>query len=213
MRPLTDHLPKPMIELCGRPMIDYALDAAKDAGADTIVVNTHYKPEPLIDHLEGKPVHVVHEADQILDTGGGLKNTLGILGQGPVWTYNPDVVWSGPNPLTVAAQNWDADKMDALLVCVPVQATHGHVGHGDFTIDNEGRIERGAGYVYGGVQILKTQTLSSISETVFSLNTVWDWLIAQGLCFGCRYLGQWADVGCPENIAKAEALLSGGRHA
>ncbi len=207
MRPLTDTLPKPMIPLCGRPMIDYAIEAAQDAGADTIVVNTHYRPGPLHQHLKGKPVEVVHEDAQILDTGGGLRNALTKIASDPVWTYNPDVVWSGPNPLSFAKRHWDPNRMEALLVCVPMNATRGVHGSGDFKIGPDGKIERGTEVVYGGVHILKTRNLSRVTVSVFSLNAVWDLLIAEGTCFGCCYPGRWADVGRPDNIGPAEALL------
>ena len=213
MRPLTDDLPKPMISLCGRPMIDYTIEAAQGAGAKSIVVNTHYKPQPLHDHLKDQPVKVIHEAPHILDTGGGLRHALDHLGGDPVWTFNPDVVWSGPNPLTFAAEHWAPDRMEALLVCVPIGSTRGVQGSGDFDIAADGQLKRGGEFVYGGVHILKTEHLFRISETVFSLNAVWDLLIAEGRCFGCRYPGLWADVGRPENIPVAEALLRGDHNA
>ena len=94
MAPLTDHVPKPLIEVAGRPLIDYALDLVADAGIGNVAVNTHYLPEALEAHLAGRPLHLIRE-QTLLDTGGGLRNALPVLGDGPVATLNSDSVWAG----------------------------------------------------------------------------------------------------------------------
>lgn len=213
MRPLTDNMAKPMVPLLGRPMIEYAIEHARDAGADTIVSNLHYKPDTLWTHLEARGVQTILETPKILDTGGGLRNARYLLPGKAVWTMNPDAIWSGPNPLTFAAAHWQADNMDALVVGIDPNNAIGVDSEGDFALGSDGKISRGAGVIYGGVQIIKLDTLDLIEDPVFSLNVVWDRLIEQGRCFGCTYPGQWCDVGYPGGIAPAEALLKGTDHA
>lgn len=210
MRPLTDDRPKPLVEFAGRPMIDHAIDLARHAGARRLVANLHYKAQMLRDHLAGSDVHLVEETPDILDTGGGLRNALPQLGAGPVWTLNPDAVWQGPNPLRLAAEHWDPDRMDALLVCVAPDRAHGRDGGGDFRIAEDSRIARGGPAIYGGAQIIRTDRLAEIPETAFSLNRLWDLLLADGRCFGVLYPGTWCDLGHPAALPIAEEMLRGG---
>ncbi len=116
MRHLTAQRPKPLIPLAGRPLIDRALDLAHAAGANPIVVNTHYLSAMLETHLAGTGVRLSPEPGEILETGGGLKQALPLLGEGPVMTLNPDSVWRGPNPLALLQAAWDPQRMDALLL-------------------------------------------------------------------------------------------------
>ena len=130
-----------------------------------------------------------------------------IMGTAPVWTVNPDAIWLGPNPLTIASQQWNPDDMDALLVCLTPDRAHGTDSAGDFSLDVNGRLSRGAGVIYGGVQIINTTRLDDIDDQVFSLNALWDILLAEKRCHGVLYPGHWCDVGRPENIEIAEVLL------
>jgi N-acetyl-alpha-D-muramate 1-phosphate uridylyltransferase len=212
MRPLTDERPKPLVELAGRPMIDHAIDLARGAGASRLVANIHYKGHMLRDHLKGTGVVLVEESPDVLDTGGGLRHALPQLGPGPVWTLNPDAVWQGPNPLSLAAEQWEPDRMDALLVCLTPAQVRGRVGKGDFHVEANGQIARGGDAIYGGVQILKTDRLAEIAEATFSLNRLWDLLIADGRCFACMYPGRWCDVGHPEALNIAEKMLGESDH-
>lgn len=208
MRPLTDRQPKPMIEVAGRPLIDHARDMVRGAGIRHVVSNLHYLPEVLEAHLAGSEVETLREEPDILDTGGGLRNALPVLGIGPVVTLNPDVVWQrATNPVSLALEQWDPDRMDALLVCVDPARAIGTQSAGDFLVAPDGQISRGTGAIYGGVQIVKTERLAEISQPVFSLNMLWDLLIAEERCFGCVYPGRWCDVGHPGGIVMAEQIL------
>ncbi len=206
MRPLTDTRPKPLVEVAGRPLIDHALDLADGVAAKT-VANLHYRANQLEAHLGPKGVATIIETPQILDTGGGLRNALPLLGYGPVMTLNTDAIWTGVNPLAALTDAFDPGRMDALLMLIAPDAALGHRGDGDFTLDADGRITRGAGYIYGGAQILKTDSLAGIAEGVFSLNLVWDRMIEAGRLFGIVHDGRWCDVGRPESIPLAETLL------
>lgn len=210
MRHLTKHQPKPMIPVAGRPLIDHALDLAREVTPPVIVANSHYKSDVLADHLASTEVVISHEDPQILDTGGGLRHALPLLGthSGPAYTVNPDVVWRGPNPLRLLRDAWDPARMDALLTCIPMSRTVGRNGNGDFHTDEEGRLHRGGNLVYGGVQLLRTNRLAEIDETVFSLNTLWDLMAAEGRLFALEYPGHWCDVGTPEGIPLAEDLIA-----
>ena len=207
MKALTKDRPKPMIEVAGRPLIDHALDLAKGAGCDPIVANLHYKAKMLEQHLTPKGVISVWEDPDILETGGGLRNALPLLGSNPVFTMNADAIWAGPNPLPLLAAAWQPDHMDALLMTVPIAQTDGYEGAGDFTLSENGALKRGAGVVYGGVQIIKTEGLSAIKDTAFSLNLLWDQMLKTNRLFGLRYPGRWCDVGHPGGIPLAEQLV------
>ena len=208
MGALTATQPKPMIPVAGRPLVDHALALVEAAGIARTVVNTHYRPEPLRAHLADRRVTFSHEP-ALLETGGGLRRALPLLGEGPVFTLNSDAVWTGANPLAELRDGW-SDKMDGLLLLLPAEQASGHPGSGDFLLDAEGRITRAQGrpgFVYLGAQILRTERLTDISAEAFSLNLLWDAMIAEGRAFGLIHRGGWCDVGRPEGIAEAEALL------
>ena len=208
MGALTADRPKPMIEVAGRPLIDHALDLARAVSPPRIVANLHYKPRALADHLAARNVITSFEWPEILETGGGLRQALPLLGADPVITLNPDVIWQGPNPLQLLLQAWDPERMDALLVCLDPGDAVGRLGGGDFDLDGDGRIVRGGQVIYGGAQIIKTGGLGDIAEKSFSLNVLWDRMIAGDRLFGLRYPGRWCDVGRPEGIALAEGLIA-----
>lgn len=209
MRPLTNDRPKPMVEVAGKPLIDHALDQTTGiAPPERVVANMHYKPDSLAQHCATHGVQTLLESPEILDTGGGLRNALPLLGEGPVFTLNTDAVWKGPSPLHLLRAAWQPDDMDALLICVPIVHTHAYDGQGDFQLDASGRLSRGTGLVFGGAQIIKTDRLENIADTAFSLNVLWNLMQADARLFGLRYPGQWCDVGHPGGIAVAESLLA-----
>jgi N-acetyl-alpha-D-muramate 1-phosphate uridylyltransferase len=207
MKHLTQDQPKPMVKVAGRPLIDHALDLANAIAPDRIVANLHYKPEPLLAHLKGRNVQTIVEEPDILETGGGLRNALPLLGKGPVFTMNTDAIWAGPNPLAMLQDAWNPAIMDALLIGIPTAQAVGHSGTGDFVMDQDGRLTRGPGVIYGGVQIIKTDLLETIPDHAFSLNLLWDKMLTMGRMYGVRYTGKWCDVGHPEGVTLAENML------
>lgn len=209
MGALTANKPKPLIEVAGKPLIDHALTIAEAAKVGKTVVNLHYLGDQIAHHLQGRQIELSWEHEQILETGGGLKAALPLLGADTVFTLNTDAVWSGQNPLTELQAAWNPEIMDALLLLLPAEKALGHSGIGDFLLAPDGRIRRASGAaapVYLGAQILKTQALTAITEPVFSLNLLWDQAIAQGRAFGLIHQGGWCDVGRPEGVAVAETL-------
>jgi MurNAc alpha-1-phosphate uridylyltransferase len=210
MGAMTAARPKPLIPVAGKPLIDHALTLADEAGITHIVANTHYLPDQIANHLAPRGIDLSHETPAILETGGGLKAALPLLGGNPVLTLNTDAVWTGANPLSQLIAAWDGARMDGLLLLLPAADAKGHTGIGDFLIDADGRLTRAkgaAGAVYLGAQIVRTDGLSDITTEVFSLNLLWDRMITAGRLFGLIHAGGWCDVGRPEGITQAEALL------
>lgn len=210
MGALTADRPKPLVPVAGRPLIDHALDLAHDAAAAPIVANIHYHAAMMQAHLAPLRVRISHESPDILETGGGLRAALPLLGADPVLTLNTDAIWSGPNPLHLLLEQWDPTRMDALLVCVPGARVAGRKGPGDFGMDADGRLHRGGDLVYGGAQMLVTRDLAEIDRPAFSLNLLWDRMLARGRLYGHVYPGKWCDVGTPAGIQLAENLLEHG---
>lgn len=215
MGALTQDRPKPLIPVAGRALIDHTLSIADQAKVGRVVVNTHYRADQMAAHLTGRAVLISHERDQILETGGGVKAALPLLGPGPVAVLNSDGIWTGLNPLVELATAWDPTRMEALLLLLPVTGARGHGAKGDFRLGPAGQISRGAGgedHVYIGALILDPTRLQAMTKPVFSLNLPWNDMIAAGTAFGLVHQGGWCDVGHPEGIAEAERLLHHAGH-
>lgn len=216
MRHLTQDRPKPMVPVAGRTLIDHALDLVAEARAPRVVVNVHYKPAPLLAHLaceQRVPILISDERGALLETGGGLRHALPLLAANSVVTMNADAVWSGPNPLVDLAAAGAPDPGGARLLLVPKTRAIGHPGAGDFFLNADGTLERrgradSAPYVYTGVQVIDTAVLDQIQDSAFSLNMVWDRMLASGTLTGAVYPGRWCDVGQPESLPLAEEMLA-----
>lgn len=209
MGALTTARPKPLIPVAGKALIDHALGVAEAAGVARPVVNVHYLADQMKAHLRGRAVAISHEHGQILETGGGLRAALTLLGPGPVMVLNSDAIWTGANPLLQLAHAWD-DSMEALLLLLPIEGATGHGSTADFHLDGAGRISRGRGdegHVYLGASMIRPDRLATIREASFSLNQPWNAIIADGRAFGVVHQGGWCDVGIPQGIALAERLL------
>jgi len=215
---LTQDRPKPLVPVLDRTMLDRALDIADRAGVSRKIVNTHYLGSLIEAHLRARrDVRIVPESPNALETGGGLKNANRYLGDGPVFTLNPDVLWSGPNPLEVLRAAWRPAQMGALLLLIPLARATAHKGRGDFSYGDAGRLmrfdgTRGAARINTGAQIIWPTLAQDIEENIFSLNIIWDELIKEGRLFGVEYPGTWVDTGTPEGIKAAETLLTDTTH-
>jgi len=211
---LTRDRPKPLLPVGGRTLIDHALDLVRGAGVARVVVNTHAHAGQMAAHLEraAPEVLIAHEP-VLLETGGGLRAALPMLGAGAVFTLNADMIWRGTNPLALLAAAWDPGRMDALLALVPSAAALGHAGPGDFSRAADGRLARRgdaarAPLVYAGAQIIATDAVAAEPPGIFSLNRIWDRLLGAGRVHGVVYPEVWVDVGRPEGIALAETELA-----
>ena len=217
MRPLTDTLPKPLVPVSGRPLMDHSIEHARSAGIRSAVANVHHHAAKMMDYLAdvtAPKITISDERAQLMDTGGGLHQArLNFTGPA-IFTANPDAIWVGGNPFVVLADNWDPEKMDALLLTGRAPRIHAHKGSGDFFCDGSGRLSRRgdaphAPDVYISAQIIKLSVIEEEHSGVFSLNRVWDRLIARGTLFGTVFPGHWVDVGHPEAIATGATLLAG----
>jgi MurNAc alpha-1-phosphate uridylyltransferase len=154
-------------------------------------------------------VTLMEETPLVLETGGGLKNALPVLGGDPVMTLNADAVWTGPMAARTLRGAWDPDRMDGLLLLVPLARAHGRAGDGDFALTQAGTVTRDSpDLVYTGAGIVRTDALAAISEPAFSLRALWAPMLAENRLHGIVHTGHWADVGHPAGIAAAEAMLA-----
>jgi len=219
MRPLTATRPKPLVEVAGRPLLDHVLERLRSSGVEKVVVNVHYLPDAVEAHLasRAKDLEVVisDEREQLLETGGGLVKAAPALDADPFLVVNSDNLWiDGPaDTLRLLASQWDAAKMDALLLLVPQARAQNHRGLGDFHMDRNGRLRRRersrvAPFVYTGIQMMRKSLLDGAPDGPFSTNILWDKAIEQGRCFGAVHQGLWFDVGTPAAIGQTEAFLT-----
>jgi len=218
MRPLTEELPKPMIRLVGRPLIDHALGRLAEAGVREAVVNVHYRAEALEAHLRARSeppaITISDEREALLDTGGGAKKALGGLGRDGFFILNSDSVWTerGTSNLARLAAIWDAEAMDSLLLLAEARASLGYDGPGDFHMDEHGRLVRrapgpSAPLVFAGVSIAHPRLFADSPEGAFSLNSLWDRAMTRGRLFGARLQGEWMHVGTPQALEAAERRM------
>lgn len=219
MRPLTATRPKPLIEVAGKPLLDHCLDRLRAAGVAKAVVNVHYLADALEAHLknriQGIEIVVSDERNRLLETGGGLVKALPLIDADPFLVVNADNLWiDGPmDTLRLLASYWDAEKMDALLLLVPLARANCQVGPGDFHMSATGELRRRkpgavAPFVFTGVQMLSKRLFAGeMPEGPFSTNLLWDRAIAAGRCYGAAHQGLWFDIGAPPNIRKAERVL------
>ncbi len=210
MGDLTKNMPKPLVPVLGKPMIDHSLGILSDANIRSVLVNTHYFADQLETHLKPRSsVTCIREEPKVLETGGGLKNAIPLIGSGPVITLNCDVLWQGENPVTQLLEMWNPDEMDGLLLLIKIFDAKGYNGQGDFFLNESSRLQRNdavpkAPYVYSGVQIIKTELLQTIKQKYFSINLLWQMMMASNRLSGIVYDGEWIDVGHPAGIKIAE---------
>ncbi len=217
MRPLTDKLPKPLLPVAGRTLLDRVLDRLEEAGVERVVINLHYFRDIMEAHLANRrepPIELSPEPD-LLETGGGVRNALPRLGAAPFFVANADVLWlDGWSPaLERLARAWNDETMDALLLLQPAVSATGYDGVGDFFADPLGRLRRRrnhelAPFIFAGVQILHPRLFAAAPEGPFSLNRLYDRAEAAGRLWGVRHDGLWFHVGTPQGLAETESLLA-----
>lgn len=217
MRPLTDIIPKPLVRLRGRSLIDHVLDRIQAAGIPRAVVNAHHHADKLIAHLEDRKrpaITISDERDALLDTGGGVVRALPLLGSGPFLIHNSDSVWIEGVGSNIArlVNAWDDSRMDSLMLLAIGATSLGYEGNGDFTMDADGLLQRRsenrqAPFVFTGVSIAHPRMFEGAPAGRFSLNTLWDRAIERGRLYGLRLDGLWMHVGTPEALAEAEKWI------
>jgi MurNAc alpha-1-phosphate uridylyltransferase len=218
MRPLTDGLPKPLIRVGGKPLIDHAFDRLRAAHCERAVVNVHYRAQEIERWAESQTmpeVVISDERAQLLDTGGGIAKALPLLGDDPFFVLNSDSFWlDGTKPaLERLRREWDDVRMDCLLLLCAIDRTVGYAGKGDFTLDSQGRLARRSpkednALVYIGCHLVHPRLFQDAPQGKFSMNLLWDKSIAEGRLCGIAHDGLWLHVGTPEAIPLAEAALA-----
>ncbi|MBV1697996.1 MAG: nucleotidyltransferase family protein [Hyphomicrobiales bacterium] len=218
MRPHNGHIPKPLVQIGGKSLIDYCLDRLADAGVERAVVNVHHLADAIEQHLAARTrpqIVISDERSVLLGTGGGIKKALPLLGDAAFFLVNSDTVWLDGVKSNVArlADAFDPQAMDALLLLAPTAGSIGYAGRGDFAMLADGRVRRrGEGevvpFVYAGAAILTPSLFAGAPDGAFPLTTLFDRAGAAGRLFGLRLEGVWMHVGTPEAVAAAEAALA-----
>lgn len=220
MRPLTDNMPKPLLEVAGRTILERILDRLEKAGVEEAVVNTHYFVDQVEAKLAGRrrPKILLSHEDDLLETGGGVTKALPLLGPDPFYVVNGDVLWSdgARDTLLRLARSWKNSEMDVLLLVHPVVRSYGYRGPGDFFLDQIGRVRRRkfhevAPFVFTGIQILHPRLFEDAPPGRFSLNLLFDRVIELSRLFAIVHDGDWFHIGTPRDLTFAEAEFGNAR--
>lgn len=211
-------LPKPLVPLAGTALIDRVLARLAQAGVKLAVVNVHHQADLIEQHVRtctAPAIVISDERAALLETGGGVKKALPLLGSGPFLIHNSDSVWieGVGNNLTRLIAAWDDQCMDCLMLLALASMSIGYLGRGDFAVFSDGRIRRRHSeqellpYAFAGVSIAHPRLFNGSPDGAFSLNSVWTKAIAAGRAFGVRMEGTWMHVGTPDALAQAEECV------
>jgi MurNAc alpha-1-phosphate uridylyltransferase len=217
MRPFNGKLPKPLVQVGGKALIDYVLDRLAEQGVERTVVNVHHLADQIEHHLAGRDrprIVISDERDGLLGTAGGVIKALPELGDGPFFHVNSDTIWiDGVKPnLGRLAAAFDPARMDALLLVAPTTSSIGYAGRGDFSMAPDGVLTRRGErevvpFVYAGAAILTPAFFAGTSPGPSSMSPLFDRAAeAQRLC-GLRLEGVWMHVGTPEAVKAAEEAI------
>ncbi|MDG4884830.1 nucleotidyltransferase family protein [Mesorhizobium sp. WSM4884] len=218
MRPITDTMPKPLVKIAGKTLLDWGLDSLEAAGVTRAIVNVHYLPEQIIAHVAGRRVPKIvisDEREALLESAGGIVKALPLLGSEPFYIINADTFWidSGEPSLDRLALAWDAARMDILLMLTDLDSATGHCVGTDFLVAPDGTLRRSkgdpAGLIYAGAAIIHPRIFKDAPTGSHSLNVYFDKAIADGRLFGMAMQGRWITVGTPDAIPAAEAAVTG----
>ena len=215
LKPLTDHTPKPLVPVAGRPMIEYALDKLRDYGIEEIVINVSHLKTQLVDYCAAQKNFrvTISEESEPLETGGGLKKAAPFLGEKPVFAINSDILWSddGETALNRLAQHWDDSKMDFLLLAQSKSRAVGHdKGEDHLFIKPEntfGWDDAAAPYIISGIGIFHPRVLRDAPAGKFSVKVLWLRALAQNRLFCLPHHGRWFQTGTLADIQKTEEAL------
>lgn len=216
MRPVTDTIPKPLVRIAGKTLLDWGLDSLAEVGVDRAVVNVHYLPDQIVEHVASRRaphVAISDERDGLLDSAGGIVKALPQLGADPFYIVNADTFWidEGAPNLARLALAWDDARMDILIMLATLDQATGHSGSTDFLVAADGRLRRARGapegLIYAGAAIVHPRIFEGATATPASLNRYFDQAISAGRLFGMQMQGSWITVGTPDAIAPAEAMV------
>jgi MurNAc alpha-1-phosphate uridylyltransferase len=218
MRPYNGHIPKPLVTVGGKSLIDYGLDRLADSGVEQAVVNVHHLADAVERHLASRQrprIVISDEREALLGTGGGIAKALPTLGDAPFFLVNSDTLWlDGVKPnFARLAETFDFATMDALLLLAPTTDSIGYTGRGDYMMLPDGRLRRRgeqevAHFIYAGAAILAPALFADAPAGAFALTRLFDRAGESGRLFGLRIEGVWMHVGTPEAVAAAELALA-----
>ena len=219
LRPLTETLPKPLVEIAGRTLLDHALDRLELAGVEEVVVNLHYKPAMLaaqLAHRERPRIKLSRE-EKLLETGGGVRHALPLLGEA-FYVVNGDVFWldGRDHALLRLARAFDPRRMDAILLLQKTVSAIGYDGNGDYFLNPLGRPRRRrereiAPYLFAGIQLLHRRLFDGVEDSVFSLVKLFDRAEAAGRLAALVHDGEWFHIGTPEGLKATRQRLASHR--
>ncbi|MEE3000289.1 MAG: nucleotidyltransferase family protein [Pseudomonadota bacterium] len=226
LRPITNNLPKPLVKIANRTLLDHTLDHLVAAGVECAVVNVHYLADQIKRHLNSrKDLEIIISSEELslLETGGGVKKVIKKFNDEPFYISNADVFWlNGPTTvLERMIEQWDETRMDALLMLHATVEAYGYSGDGDFEVDANGKLSRRiereiTPYLFSGVQIIHPRIFENTPDGKFSLNVIYDKGIEADRLYGVVHDGEWFHIGTPEGLAEVESYMgqrfSGKRH-
>ena len=217
MRPLTNTMPKPLVKVKGRALIDHVIDRLIAVGVTTIVVNVHYMGDQIVSHLaQRKDAEFIisDETETLLDSGGGVFKALHHFKGEPFFHANADTVWveGASHALPRLIETWNPDEMDALMLLASTVTTVCYEGRGDFMMDADGRLTRVpegrvSPFVWMSMEILHPRLFDGVMETKFSINPLWNKAIENGRLFGQRLDGVWMHIDRPDAVTASEEYL------
>ncbi len=219
MRPISDTLPKPLVELAGQTLLDHAIDRLAMVGIERVVVNVHYKADMVIARLAERdhPRIEISREDELLETGGGVARALPLLGEF-FFVVNGDVLWldGKDHALARLAAAFDPARMDAVLLFQRTTDAVGYEGSGDYFLDPLGvprrRGEREiAPYLFSGVQLLHRRLFDGVAERRFSLNLLYDRAERAGRLSAIVHDGEWYHIGTPDGLDATRSRLNSHR--
>lgn len=215
MRPLTDHIPKPMVRICNKPLIAYVIDMCLTAGISHIIVNYHYKPETLKTYISEHYPHQVtlsDEQDVLLDSGGGVLKALSYTDASEFFVINADCIWDNPehNALLQLYKAYDPDKYDVLKLLAKPENAIGFDGKPIYALDGNGYIQKqdNLAYEFTGIQILKRSLFENYQIKPFSIRHIWHTAFDQNKVGGTEFQGQWLHIGTPDAVKEAEGYFT-----
>jgi N-acetyl-alpha-D-muramate 1-phosphate uridylyltransferase len=218
MRAFNGQVPKPLVKVGGKPLIDYVLDRLAEQGVEHAVVNVHHLADQIERHLAARQrpkIVIADERRELLGTGGGVVRALPELGPAPFFHINSDTIWiDGVQPnLGRLADAFDPARMDALLLLAVATTSIGYSGRGDFKMAPDGRLTRRGEhevvpFVYAGAAILTPAFFAGVPQGPSSMSPLFDRAAEAGRLYGLRLEGVWMHVGTPDAVKAAEAAIT-----
>lgn len=218
MRHLTEDMPKSLVKINSKPILYYNLESAIKHGFDHIIINSHYKADQIkaavdsfiTSHPNAPKITILYE-EQILETGGGIKNALSLIDSDHITTINSDIIiHTKQDFFSKLKEAWDPQIMDFLILIHQTNKALGYTGKGDFEMDQAGKLSlRPAGfdhykYMHAGAQMFKTSLIANHPKTIFSLLEFYQ---SGYNLYGLENKGIWCHLSCPEDLPIIEKAL------